>query len=254
MNGGLIMKRLLGIIIATMMLTVTVFGAATFADNSNTKTVTIKDGTNNINAKGYYMSYVYKATKSGRLTMTFSEDPGPITLTDTNGNSISDKTYGTGTGDSRTFVWAVRKGTTYKCYIWYHTNGVRKYTLKLSTKKISDKNIKKKKATKIKIGKSKAGMVANGQKKASWFKVKFKKARKGKFILKGKEIKGSLQVTFYKGKKKLCTTKIAGNSTVKLYSQAFTKKFNAKMSKGTYYIKFERWTTISGGDFTIKVK
>ena len=172
------MKRLLGIITATMMLTVTVFGSAAFADGENNNQIFIKDGTNNINAKGYYMTYVYKATKSGRLTMTFSEDPGPITLEDAKGNSISDKIYGVGKGDSRTFVWSVRKGTTYKCYMWYHTDSVRKYTLKLSTKKIADKNIKKKKATKIKLGKAKTGMVANGQKQASWFKVKFKKAMK----------------------------------------------------------------------------
>ena len=248
------MKRLIGIIISTIMLTVTVFGAAVFADNENYKAVVIKDGTNSINAKGYYMTYEYKATKSGRLTMTFSEDPGPITLEDANHHSISDKTYGTGKGDPRTFVWSVRKGATYKFYMWYHTNGVRKYTLKLSTKKIADKNIKKKKATKIKIGKTKSGMVANGQKKASWFKVKFKKARKAKFIIKGKKMHGSLEVFFYKGKKKLATTRISANSTTKLSSQAFTKIFNSKMQKGTYYIKFKRWTTISGGDFTIKVK
>ena len=248
------MKRLLGIIIATMMLTVTVFGTGALADDEYNKTVTIKDGTNNINVKGYYTTYVYKATKSGILTMTFSEDPGPITLMDAKGNSISDKTDGQGKGDSRKFVWSVRKGSTYKCYMWYHTDSVRKYTLKLSTKKISDKNTKKKKATKVKIGKTKTGVVANGQKQASWFKVKFKKARKAKFILKGKNIQGNLEVIFYKGKKKLTTTRINAHSKMKLYSAAFTNSVKDKMKKGTYYIKFVRWTSISGGDFTIKVK
>lgn len=248
------MKRLLSIIIATMMLTVTLFGSAIFADGESNNTVVIKDGTNNINVKGYYMTYQYKATKSGKLTMTFSEDPGPITLEDAKGNSISDKIYGTGKGDPRKFVWSVRKGTTYKFYMWYHTDSVRKYTLKLSTKKISDKNIKKKKATKLKLKKEKVGMVANGQKKASWFKIKFKKARKAKFIIKGKDIQGNLEVIFYKGKKKLTTTRINGHSKMKLYSAAFTNSVKNKMKKGTYYIKFVKWTSISGGDFSIKVK
>ena len=248
------MKRLLGIIIATMMLTVTVFGTAAFADDNYNKTVVINDGTNNIKVVGYNMTYVYKATKSGRLTMTFSEDPGPITLYDANNNTISEKAYVIGKGDSRTYAWSVKKGKTYRFYMWYHTYSERKYTIKLSTKKISDKNTSKKKATKIKIGKTKAGMVANGQKQASWFKVKFKKARKAKFILKGKDIQGNLEVIFYRGKKKLSTTRINAHSTSKLYSAAFTNSVKDKMKKGTYYIKFVRWTSISGGDFTIKVK
>ena len=248
------MKRLLGLFIATMILTVTILGSTVLANNETNGTVVIKDGANNINAKGYYMTYVYKATKSGRLTLTFSEDPGPISLTDSKGHNISDKIYGTGGLDARKFVWVVRKGTTYKFYMWYHTESARKYTIKLSTKKIGNNNTSKKKATKLKLKKEKAGMVTHGQKKGSWFKIKFKKARKAKFILKGKEIQGNLEVKFYRGKKKLATTRINAHSTAKLYSAAFTSSVKKKMKKGTYYIKFVRWTNNSGGDFTIKVK
>ena len=248
------MKKLIGTIIALALLTVSVFGTVVFADDGNTKTVAIKDGSNAINVKSYYLYYSYKATKSGRMTMTFSEDPGPITVYNAKGNTISERVFGTGKGDARTYVWSVKKGETYKFYMWYHTEGVRKYTVKLSTKKITEPKTKKKKATNLKFNKTKTGMVANGQSKASWFKIKFKKAKKANFTFKGKAIQGSLLITFYKGKKKITQTKIAKDSKMKLYSAAISGSVNSKISKGTYYIKIERWKTTSAGDFTVKVK
>lgn len=258
------MKRTFGIIIAIAVLSVCALATTVFADNSGKGNVVVKDGNNNIKIEEYYSQLSYKATKSGMLTLTFKEipssmtDPGPITLQDNKGHSVSEITYpvkSTSKGkDVWKYVWSVRKGNTYICYLWYHSSIVRDYSLNLSTKTIPNNNISKKKATKLKLKKAKTGMVANGQSQASWFKIKFKKARKGTFIIKGKDITGNLSVIFYKGKKKITETRISKGSSVKLYSAAFTGSIKKKMRKGTYYIKVKRWTQISGGDFSIKVK
>lgn len=220
----------------------------------------LKDKTIKNNQVVYYCNessnnpfyFKYKATKTGMLTVTHSDNSyGYVTLMDSKKKALTKEEYVSSYG-SMSVSFAVKKGTTY-----YIKTDARVYDAKIgitvkekAVKEKSGKN--KKKAVNIKKNKKANGLIIAGEKKADWYKLKLNKKKK-LTISYGVLGTGKFKITVYTSKgKKICSYDTYAGSS---YDIKITNSTTyGKANKGTYYIKMVRTDKNCSGSYWVKWK
>jgi hypothetical protein len=211
------------------------------------KTVAVRNGN-----KSTYTYLKFKATANGylKLTMDSSSRAAYIALCDANRNAISKDNwlYSESTSGSDALVYGLQKGKTY--YIRVKSS----YTyLKLKSlfKTVTEKSgSKKSNAVKLKAGKSVNGLIIAGNSTSDWYKLTLSKAKTVTISYKG-NTNSRLKIAVYNSKGKAV---LFGSRTVSGSGFSGTIKSSGKWSKGTYYIKVERYDKYSSGNYTLSYK
>lgn len=273
--------------------------STTSISGSGTQTVTITDeeidtataATGGIGTDYYYKYIPFKPSKTGYITLTFSQNSVIGYTVGTVRLYKSDKKTAISTED--VFQTHTSTGAKYASYgytVSYGVNGGTKYCLKVKcaagtkikvvfNKKAKSKANTKKKAKSLKANKTAEGVMIANNSKADWYKIKLTKAKKVKLIFnvkthsgdgklktdsKGMDVYNGIKFSFYNSKGKLVTSKY-GNASYDYVSRLHKKNYsvdyfmtkNGKkvgLPKGTYYVKVERANKNCSGYYTLKWK
>ena len=151
-----------------------------------------------------------------------------------------------------TTTYGVKKNTTY--YFAVQCNAGTKITATVKAIKDSSASSKSKAKT-LSKGKKVTGVIAYGDSKADWYKIKLTKSAKLNLYYlantNGTNEKNGFKITFYNKDGKVFSGKNNGKKDGWYISLANGgTKFD--LPSGTYYIKVERMSKASSGSYTLK--
>lgn len=240
-------------------------------DFNTTPTIAISD------AEAHYVSGEYtwirfKAKKNGYIAITarfgskkYNVSQGywrlyaankKTPLSEETGSKLS---YSVGVKDdgdkyARQSIFGVKKGATYYLRVQAYDGVI----LNCQFKEVKEKSTtKRKKAPELKKNKTMTGIICPKDKKADWYKIKFKKAQYVQLFFNIKT-DGKFKITFCNilgGKLQsgqFGYTSSSRRIVVKQHNSVTNK--NTKLNAGIYYIKVEPVNQYSSGYYTIKWK
>lgn len=190
--------------------------------------------------------FAFKATSTGYIRVQGSEKNYRVALYNSSKSSLSGESY---LGDAPTY--GVKAGVTYYIRVTSSFNSKGAYTFQTTNTKISGKFGKtKKKAVTVKKKKKMSGYIEAGKagKAAKWYKFKLTKKQKVNLSVEVGSNE-AIKITVYKGKK------VVRNGTVIVRGNGIQPlKSRGKWSKGTYYIKVQRYKGTSSGYYKLSWK
>ncbi len=193
--------------------------------------------------------YKFRATKTGKITLTHNSAYGYYTtLMTAKKKALSDQMW-CSNGEKQ--VFAVKKGVTYVIKITPNDSGSVYHKLTLKQAAVSEKSGKaRKSAVKVKAKKKVNGTILPGSSQADWYKFKVSKKKKVTLILTS-NASTYLNVTVYNSKgKKIDTVSMYRKGGFKgelTYGTTY-----GKANKGTYYVKISRKGNKDSGIYSFK--
>lgn len=187
--------------------------------------------------------FKFKATKTGYLTITESENYNKVALCNSSKKALSGYTYA-----RYAPTYGVKKGTTYYIKAYAGSNSDGGYQMKIKNNAISEKSgTKKSKAVAVKKNTTKKGTITAGSSQADWYKFTVTSKKTVKITINGKT-NDTLKAVVYKGSKNI------GSGSFSYSKSGLTLTSVGKLSKGTYYIKIYRGNSKSSGWYSLKWK
>ena len=210
---------------------------------------TIRNYNDTYNGSDRY--YKFKATKTGKITLTHNSAYGYYTtLMTAKKKSLSDKMWSSN-GEKQ--VFAVKKGVTYVIKITPNDSSSTYHKLTLKQAAVTEKSGKtRKKAVKVKAKKKVNGTILPGSSQADWYKFKVTKKKKVTLTFTS-NASTYLNVTVFNSKgKKIDTVSMYRKGGFKgelTYGTTY-----GKANKGTYYVKIARKSKKDSGVYSFKWK
>lgn len=213
-----------------------------------------------------YQYIQYKANVTGYITFSGIENPFQMTLCDSKLQKISRMTrfYDSSNGNGNKKVYGVKKGITY----YFRIKIDSKYTsqddnehdnvfarIKVKETAIKEKSgSSRKKALSLKAGKTVKGVIAAGDTTDDWYKFKVKKKKKIKIKVSGED-DGLLGISITESDGQFLMIEDSDEYYDQMYQMARgLSDIQAKLEKGTYYIKITRLRPKSSGYYKLQWK